>query len=112
MQEVKLVIPQQFAQPQTQPSLTQELIASTIGQPPATQAPPAQVLMSPSAVTPVIMVDTTAPAMIQEGLPTMMPQQQQAPRQTVKLKRPATQQGGEDEQAPRSYGQPVQFLRL
>ena len=113
MQEVKLVIPQQFAQPQTQPSLTQELIASTIGQPPATQAPPAQVLMSPSAVTPVIMVDTTAPAMIQEGLPTMMPQLQgQAPRQTVKLKRPSTQQGGEDEQAPRSYGQPVQFLRL
>ena len=111
MQEVKLVVPQQFVQPQTQPSLTQELIASTIGQPPATQAPPAQVLMSPSAVTPVIMVDTTAPAMIQEGLPTMMPQLQ-APRQTVKLKRPSTQQGGEDEQAPRTYGQPVQFLRL
>jgi len=123
-QEVALVEPQQFQQqpPQT---LTEGLIANQIGISQvapqvayaiAPQAPPAQVLVSPTAVTPVIMVDTTQQAMTAEGLAQQQPQLSQ---QTIRVKRPqvrfqepAQQGGGEDEGNSRGYSQQIQIMKL
>jgi DNA-directed RNA polymerase II subunit RPB2 len=123
-QEVALVEPQQFQQqpPQT---LTEGLIANQIGISQVapqiayaipTQAPPAQVLVSPTAVTPVIMVDTTQQAMTAEGLAQQQPQLSQ---QTIRVKRPqvrfqepAQQGGGEDEGNSRGYSQQIQIMKL
>lgn len=129
-QEVQLVEPTQFttvvtpiipaaqiSSEQGQPTMTQQLAAAPIGNAPQLQAPPAQLLASPTAVAPVILVDTTPTAMIQEGLPTMtVPGTATVQRQKLKLKRPV-QQGGEEEEedgqsVPKHYNQTVQFLRL
>ena len=122
-QEVALVEPQQFQQ--QPPTLTQGLIANQIGVSQvapqvayaiAPQAPPAQVLVSPTAVTPVIMVDTTQQAMTAEGLAQQQPQLSQ---QTIRVKRPqvrfqepAQQGGGEDEGNSRGYTQQIQIMKL
>jgi hypothetical protein len=122
-QEVALVEPQQFQQqPQT---LTEGLIANQIGIAQVTpqvayaiapQAPPAQVLVSPTAVTPVIMVDTTQQAMTAEGLAQQQPQLSQqtfrVKRPQVRFQEPAQQGGGEDEGNSRGYTQQIQIMKL
>jgi DNA-directed RNA polymerase II subunit RPB2 len=122
-QEVALVEPQQFQQ--QPPTLTQGLIANQIGIAPSgqqvayaipTQAPPAQMLISPTAVTPVIMVDTTQPAMTAEGLSQQQPQLSQqtfrVKRPQVRFQEPAQQGGGESEGNSRGYTQQIQIMKL
>ena len=122
-QEVALVEPQQFQQ--QPPTLTQGLIANQIGVSQvapqvayaiAPQAPPAQVLVSPTAVTPVIMVDTTQQAMTAEGLAQQQPQLSQqtfrVKRPQVRFQEPAQQGGGEDEGNSRGYTQQIQIMKL
>jgi hypothetical protein len=132
-QEVALEVPPQLqgqgqqqgqSQQTVQPSgqtitLTEQVAAAPIGTAPApvqgeipAPPPPAQVLSSPTAVAPVIMVDTTPTAMTAEGLAaTVTPQQR-----VVRIKRPKPvgggEEGGEEDNTPRSYSQPVSFVKL
>jgi hypothetical protein len=73
--------------------------------------PAAQIIASPTAVAPVIMVDTTPVAMSAEGL------QAQQPPKTIRIKRPVIGgNGSQDEEqenaTPKHYSQAVSFIKL